>query len=150
MITEPCYSVQLNCAIFLLNSGTLKIKVLEYALERRGVKLSWWSNDEQSTSNEIGFIVNVIQKKSKLFGFLRSDRHWYSIAKIDKMVASNEEGIASTERQESYEESGKAYVWVVIDSKTEQTLEISSCSKLIEYIECIIKNGGSVLRAVKD
>ena len=65
-------------------------------------------------------------------------------------VMSNEEGIASTERQESYEESGKAYVWVVIDSKTEQTLEISSCSKLIEYIECIIKNGGSVLRAVKD
>ena len=84
----------------------------------------------------IGFIVNEV-KEDALFGrilrvFWDSGRHWYAITRIQR-------GASAAVNNNTQ--------WKVLDGMLDQVEFLSTEMDVLEYLQAIVQDGGTVLRA---
>jgi hypothetical protein len=110
-------------------------------MKKRGVELSWFTPKKQNAnilclndpkSIVIGFVVNEVKEESlfvRILGiFWDSGRHWYAISRIQRGSVQNSE-------------------WKVLDGMSDQVEYLSTEEAVLDYLEAIVKNGGTVFRA---
>lgn len=154
--------------MYLNESVLFSLQVIETALQQRGVQLACCRPDECSSplnpvtrqteinsdsetyekkdSIVIGFIVNERNHDSqslrkriqrRVVSWLGvGGRHWYAITAIRR--------ISGEIKQQPMQE---AVQWRVLNSESDQILDLTCESELMEYLRIVSQNGGSIFRA---
>lgn len=136
--------------------GNYSYEVIEVALQRRGVELSWFKipslddtkrHDFQFRSDILGFVINrkveLGGKSQNVFSkiVLKNRRHWFAIIRNpNKKITPDEK---------SNNDRDSADCWYIVDSKHTTTVKLDSGEKLINFLLIMQQQGGNIFQAVK-